>query len=560
MIKHFADHWEAVAEIIPDEIAISHAGVGRTWREYESRAARLANALAEIGIGPDSKVAIYSRNSNEYLEAQFAVLKVRGIVINVNYRYLESELTHLFDDADIDAVVFQARFAPMLRAIRSALPRIKTFIEVADGTDDHLQGSADYEALIAATPAMPPITRSEDDLYMFYTGGTTGKPKGVVYRIGDFYTGRCRTFELRGLPRPENRQALASLIGELSAAKALAKALPACPLMHGTGLWLGAVQPHLVGGHVVTVDSPRFDAHALCATIEQERIGEVALVGDAFAKPMVVAAREAQAHGRPYDLSSLKVILSSGVMFSAESKRALLEYCDATIIDAMGATEGAYALSTTSRRSPPTATAQFKLNDTTKVFTEDGREVIPGSGEVGAVASGGVVPLGYFKDPEKSAKTFRAINGHRYSFPGDQALVNEDGTLTLLGRGSTCINSGGEKIFPEEVEEAIKAHPAVRDCLVVGERDERLGERVIAVVSLEGDAPIDIMSIVDEARRRLASYKLPKAVVVATEVLRKANGKPDYSWARQVVEARPMDVTGPVSSPASPVATATLSR
>jgi fatty-acyl-CoA synthase len=305
--------------------------------------------------------------------------------------------------------------------------------------------------------------------------------------------------------------------------------------MHGTGVWLGTFIPQLAGGTVITLESRSLDAHELLETLQRWRATAIVIVGDAFAKPIIRALDDAAERGTPYDTSSLTTIISSGVMWTAEVKEALLERIEqAVLIDAIGSTEGSMGISITMRGVPP-STAKFSQMPTTKVFTEDGREVRPGSDEIGLVAAGGNVPLGYYKDPEKSARTFKVIDGVRYSFPGDLATVNEDGSINLLGRGSQVINTAGEKVFPEEVEEAVKRVDAVDDCLVVGVPDERFGEAVAAVVSLLPGTTTDEASIITEVKQHLAHYKAPKQVVFVSAVPRAPNGKADYRSARQQV-------------------------
>ncbi|HTP76779.1 MAG TPA: acyl-CoA synthetase [Rhizomicrobium sp.] len=527
---HFADVFETVAALVPDSPALVNGDTRRTWREYEDRAARIANALMKAGLRADSKVGLYGYNSNEYLEAQFGVFKARAVPVNVNYRYVEHELIYLLDNADAEAVFFDAQFAPRLAAIRDRLPKLKLFVEIDDGSDRHLPGAIAFEDLIAGNDRLPRQDYSEDDVYMLYTGGTTGMPKGVMYRQGDF------TFGLGvaglGPDAPATPEGLKAAIALLKEQGASPVSLAACPLMHGTGLWLGVFIAHFLGGTAVTQRNEHFDPHATWRLIARERVSAVAIVGDAFAKPMLAALREAKAAGKPHDLSSLKSIISSGVMFSTEVKRGLLDFADVSILDAMGSTEGSMGSSVVTRALPPGETARFAKNPTTKVFNDRDEEVQPGSDEIGMIANGGFAPIGYYKDAEKSARTFRVIRGHRYSFPGDFAKVAADGSLILLGRGSVCINTGGEKVFPEEVEEALKAHESVWDALVVGVPDERFGERVTAVVSARPGHVVDESALVQFARERLAGYKMPRRVLVVDRVQRAANGKADYKWAR----------------------------
>ncbi|HWA63966.1 MAG TPA: acyl-CoA synthetase [Caulobacteraceae bacterium] len=531
----FAEVWETVGDAIPDRIALVNGDVRRTWREYEDRAARIAGALAAAGLGPDSKAGLYGYNSNEYLEAQYGVLKLRGVPVNVNYRYTEHELTYLLDNADAEAVFYDAQFAPRVAAIREALPKLKLLVEIDDGSGEHLEGAVRLEDVIATTAPHPRRAHSPDDIYMLYTGGTTGMPKGVMYRQSEFSSGLAAA--VGGAELPKTTEALTALVQGLDAQGALPISLAACPLMHGTGLWLGVFLAHTLGGTAVTFRNEHFDPDALWRLVEKEKVQAIAIVGDAFAKPMLAALQRAKAAGTPYDLSSLKQLVSSGVMFSREVKQGILDFADIQIMDAMGSTEGSMGSSIVSRAEPPGETARFMKNPTTKVFNDRDEEVQPGSDEIGMIANGGFTPVGYYKDPEKSARTFRTIAGHRYSFPGDFAKVAADGSLILLGRGSVCINTGGEKVFPEEVEEALKAHPDVYDCLVVGVPDERFGERVTAVLSARPGRSLDEGELVEFSRSRIAGYKTPRALVLVDEVRRAPNGKADYKWAKETALA-----------------------
>ncbi len=530
----FAELWETIGDTIPDKIALINGGIRRTWRGYEDRASRVAAALAEAGLDHDSKVGLFGYNSNEYLEAQYGIFKLRGVPVNVNYRYTEHELDYLLDNADAEAIFFDAALGDRLSGLAQRLPRLKLLIEIDDGSGAHVEGSLRFEDLIAAHAPHPRVNHSEDDIYMLYTGGTTGMPKGVMYRQGDFTRALAGGFAARGLELPATKAELSGMVSAIAAEGLAPISIAACPLMHGTGLWLGVFISHVLGGTAVTFRNQHFDPDALWRLVERERATSIAIVGDAFAKPMLMALRRAAEAGRPYDLNSLGQIISSGVMFSREVKLGLLEFADLTIADAMGSTEGSMGSSIVSRAAPPGETARFEINPTTKVFNDRDKEVAPGSDEVGMIANGGFTPVGYYKDPEKSAHTFRAIGGHRYSFPGDFAKVAADGSLILLGRGSVCINTGGEKVFPEEVEEALKAHDDVYDCLVVGVPDDRLGERVTAVVSAMPGRRLDQDALTAFARGRLAGYKLPRAIIEVRDVRRAANGKADYPWARSV--------------------------
>jgi fatty-acyl-CoA synthase len=534
MEMHFATVWESIADVLPDRPAIVNGSVSRSWREYDDRAARVAAALVAAGLGPDSKVGLFLYNSNEYLEAQFGAFKMRGVPINVNYRYLDDELCYLLDNADAEALFFHTSLGDRVARVAGRLPGLRLLVAVDDGLPDDrtkVEGAVPWEELIATHEPMPRIERREDDVYMLYTGGTTGMPKGVMYAMGGLTNSFVEAaFPTLGLAPPSDA---AEIAGMITAAEGYPISIPACPLMHGTGVWLGTFIPHLAGGTVITLESRSLDAHELLETMQRSRATVFVIVGDAFAKPIIRALDEAAERGTPYDTSSLAMIISSGVMWTAEVKEALLERIEqAVLVDAIGSTEGSMGISITMRGVPP-STAKFNQMPTTKVFTEDGREVRPGSDEIGLVAAGGNVPLGYYKDPEKSARTFKVIDGVRYSFPGDLATVNEDGSINLLGRGSQVINTAGEKVFPEEVEEAVKRVDAVDDCLVVGVPDDRFGEAVAAVVSLLPGQTTDEASIIAEVKQHLAHYKAPKHVVFVSAVPRAPNGKADYRAARQ---------------------------
>jgi fatty-acyl-CoA synthase len=530
---HFATVWEQIADAQPNATALICGDISRTWREYDDRAARIASLLMANDVGVGAKVGIYLHNSNEYVEAQHAIFKIRGCPINVNYRYKAEELVYLLDNADCEAVVYQATYAMRIWEIRAQLPRVKVWIQIDDGTEDLLDGAVDFERAIREHAPAPRIPRRADDLYMLYTGGTTGLPKGVMYPNGVF----CQALvtmsaTARGLTPPQTPAEVPDLVANLRASQQLPVSLPACPLMHGTGMWLGTMIPLSLGGTVVTIAKLGFDPDLVFELVARHGISDVVIVGDAFAKPMLAALDEARARGEQYDLSSLKQIVSSGVMWSAEVKARLLEHHDMTLVDTMGSTEGGMG-SAVSSRAAGAQTAKFALNEGVRVFADDGHEVLAGSGEIGKIATTGLVPIGYYKDPKKSAETFREIDGVRYSFPGDYARVEADGTITLLGRGSVCINTAGEKVYPEEVEEVVKRHPDIYDCLVVGVPDERFGERVVAVASARAGTTAEERALIDYTAEHLAGYKTPRHVVMVDEVRRAPNGKADYKWAKR---------------------------
>ncbi len=535
MEMHWATVWESVSDVIGDAPAITNGSTTRTWHQYDDRAARVAAAFDAAGLGPGSKIGLYLYNGNEYLEAQYAAFKVRGVPINVNYRYLDEELWYLLDNADAEALVFHTSLGERVGRVVDRLPKLRLLIEVDDGGDDHVEGAISYGDVIADHDPLPRIERSEDDVYMLYTGGTTGMPKGVMYDTGGITGFFCTLgFPAVGLPAPESAASIAPLVRQLHDSGATSVSITGAPLMHGTGLWLGALMHHLGGGHVVTLTNRSLDADELLDAIQRHGCTHNTIVGDSFAKPIIRAIDAAIERGEPYDTSTLKMIVSSGVMWTTEVKEALLDRIPQAILyDAIGSSEGSMGNQVT-MRGVPTETAKFTMNPTTKVFKEDDTEVAPGSGEIGMVAAGGLVPIGYFKDPEKSGRTFRTIAGTRYSFPGDMAQIAADGTLVLLGRGSQVINSGGEKIFPEEVEEAVKRVPGVVDCLVVGVDDERFGQAVTAVASIADGMVVTEEQVIASVKADIAGFKAPKRVVFVTAVPRSPNGKADYATARDL--------------------------
>jgi len=532
--RNYADVWEAVADRIPSATALVQGTLRRLWAEFETRSARLAGAFAAAGIGHNSKVALYLYNGPEYLEAFFATLKVRAVPVNVNYRYLDDELAYLVDNADAEVLVFHSSLADRVERVAPKSPKLKLLLRVDDGGNGAAIGESYEEAVAAHEPAAR-IPRSGDDIIMTYTGGTTGMPKGVMGSVsGGVDTYRTTVPGVLGLPPIETTDGIVDAAATLIAEGRPWAALPACPLMHGTGMGIGALPALTFGGAVVLLEGRGLDVDELWSTVEREAVNSITVVGDAFARPMLRGLRE----GPPRQLDSVRLILSAGAMFSAEVKDGLLDYIPgAAIIDYIAATEGAMGYSV-SMKGAPAATGRFIPNPGVKVLAEDGSEVAPGSGESGIVAVPGSIPEGYYHDDEKTARTFKMIDGVRYSLPGDWATVEADGSLVLLGRGSQCINTGGEKVFPEEVEEILKLHPAVEDALVFGVPDERFGQRVVGVASLApGAPPVDPAEVVDAARSKLSSYKLPREVVLVDVVPRAANGKADYPAAKAIFEA-----------------------
>jgi 3-oxocholest-4-en-26-oate---CoA ligase len=531
---NLATAFESVCDALPDRIALIQGDRRVSWRSFDERAARTAAAFSAAGLKPGAKVASYLYNCNEYTEALYGTFKMRGVPVNVNYRYLEDELVYLLDNSDAEALLFHGSLGDQVAKIRDRAPLVKLWIQVDDGSPRQ-EFAVEYEDLLARHEPMDRIERSGDDLYFLYTGGTTGMPKGVMWRNADLFSVLGDgAYPLVGLTRPDTMAEVGTLAKSLVDAGANRVHLPASPLMHGTGAFT-SFQALFLGSGLVTLVGRHFDAHELWETVQRERVTQMAIVGDAFAKPMLRALEEAEAKGIPYDVSSVELIISSGVMWSAEVKHGLMRRGAFVCYDSLGSSEGVGFAGSISVPGSEQKTAKFTIGTHTKVFTDNGVEVVPGSGEVGRLAVGGNIPLGYYKDEEKSDATFLVIDGSRWSVPGDFAGVEADGTITLLGRGSAVINSGGEKIYPEEVEESVKMHPAVADCLVVGVPDERFGEAVTAVVSLrpgEQATPEELGA----AMESLARFKRPRRFVIVDKVVRGPNGKADYKWAKAAAQ------------------------
>ena len=535
MAMQFANVWERVSDTVGDNIALINGDKELSWSQLDVKAAKIATILEEYGLKSDSKVGIYLHNSNEYLEAQYGVFKIEGVPINVNYRYKENELIYLLDNADAEAVFFQGCYSERIKAIKDQLPKIKVYIQIDDGTEPLMDGAIDYESSISSSKEQKRFDRTEENIYMLYTGGTTGMPKGVMYKHGGFIPSMLKTAFAMGFEVPEDISDLEKIVKNAKENDSLSVSLPACPLMHGTGMWLGAFLPMFSGGTVVTISDLGLNPKKVWEEVVKNKVNSLVIVGDAFAKPLLDELKEAKSSSNEYDISSLRAMISSGVMWSSEIKDGLLELHDMTLFDAMGSSEGGMG-SAVSNREMPAKTAKFALNPGVIVLSDDGKEVEPGSEEMGKIGTSGLVPEGYFKDEKKSAETFKEINGVRYSFPGDYATINEDGTINLLGRGSNCINTAGEKVYPEEVEEAVKKHPNVYDCLVVGLKDEKFGQRVVALASLETAGSLEEGELIDFTREQLSGYKLPKQVLFVDEVMRAPNGKANYKWAKEEAE------------------------
>ncbi len=551
MERHFATVWESVADVVGERDAIVQGSVRRTWAAFDDRSARLASAFAEAGVGHGSKVAEYLYNSPEYLETYFATLKLRGTPVNVNYRYLDDELLYLLDDSEAAVLVFHASLGDRVARIRDRAATVRLWVAVDDGSPaaagaGAVEGAVAFEDLVIGHEPALRISRSSDDVLMTYTGGTTGMPKGVMSRVGPGVDAILTSAPpIVGEAPVTDPDLVAPLARRFADEGRHLVGLPACPLMHATGLSIGTFPSLTFGGTIVLLDHRGLDVDELWDAVARERVLSLTVVGDAFARPLLHGLDADRSDGRERDLTSLLVILSSGAMFSTEIKAGLHDHLPGgLILDFIAATEGTMGISYSSK-DRPAATGRFTPSPGVKVFADDDREVVPGSGEGGVVGVPSTSSVGYFKDEAKTERTFRDIGGVRYAFPGDWATVEADGMLTLLGRGSQCINTGGEKVFPEEVEEALKRLPSVEDSLVFGVPDERFGQRVVAVVSRAADTTADTglngAAVADALREELSSYKVPRQVVVVDEVPRAPNGKADYPSAKRLFEAAAVD-------------------
>jgi fatty-acyl-CoA synthase len=537
---NFASAWEEIADHQGDRPALRHGDSTVSWADFDDRASRLAAAFAKSGVGVGDNVACALFNRSEYLEAEFAAFKVRAAPCNVNYRYVENELAYLVENSEAKAVVFGDELTERFDHIQKKLSGVCLWAHV--GAGECPDWAVPYENLIDATDPASRIERSGEDRWILYTGGTTGNPKGVMWPQENIITLIARALEPLGVALPGSADGVKLMVDSIAAAGATPHQIAAAPLMHGTA-GLGALFTLFQGGSVRTLTGRSFDPVELWNTVQADRTTSISIVGDVFCRPMVDALDVSSGAGNPYDLSSLQVITSSGVMWSQGIKESLLSHAqaagaDLTLNDSLGASEGVGFASRQSKGEADTETATFMLGPNGAVFTDDGRRVAPGSGEVGLLAVTGPIPIGYYGDPVKTAETFREFEGRRWSVPGDFATLADDGTVTLLGRGSVSINTGGEKVFPEEVEEALKLNPEVVDATVVGVPDQTWGSAVTAVVQIADGETVTDEELIDSMRSLLSGYKLPKHLVRVDKLYRGPNGKADYKWASGVALAK----------------------
>ncbi|MEQ9143603.1 MAG: acyl-CoA synthetase [Parvibaculaceae bacterium] len=523
MAWNYGDILDAIAPVLPaDAPAMIHGDRTITWGETTKRSNNLARALIERGAVPGDKLAFYMRNRPEYMETLAAGFKARMTHVNVNYRYKADEVFYIFDNSDAQAIVYGSEFRDIIEELKDRLTKVKTFIEVSE--DGNVADFAENYETVATTGDGAPlgIERSPDDQLFIYTGGTTGMPKGVMWSHDALREAQIAALRRLG-PVPESLEELVAAIKEQGPG---GRIIPACPLMHGTGL-LTALGNQMSGGCVVTLSHHSFSPEEMLEAIGKNKVDSCAIVGDAFAKPLLKTLDE---NPGKYDLSTIVTIVSSGVMWSTEVKQGLLKHMpDAIMADSFGSSEGLGFGTSLTTSDGAVQTAKFQIGERCRVFDENDKEVKPGSGTPGFIALTGPIPVGYYKDEEKTAKTFKTIDGVRYSIPGDWCTVEEDGTLTLLGRGSVCINTAGEKVYPEEIEEVLKTHPCVEDALVVGVPDEKWGQAVTGVIRLSDGSEFNEEDLRQHVRNALAGYKTPKRILVGNAVpFRAPNGKADY--------------------------------
>ncbi len=525
MAPNIADLVEHAVDLVPERVAVACGDRQVTFAQLEERANRLAHHLAEHGVGPGDHVGIQCHNSIEAVETMIAAFKLRAVAVNVNYRYLENELRYLYTNADLVALVHDRRYTPRVATVLPDAPMLRHRIVLDDGTDAVVPPGhgVDYAAALAAgSPDRDFGERSGDDIYILFTGGTTGHPKGVVWRHEDVWRALGGGIDfLTGVP-------VADEWTQSQAGKDFGLVrMCLAPLIHGAAQW--ATLPTLFGcGTAVLAE--KFDPHDAWRAIERHKVHVVTLVGDAMARPMI----EAYAEGG-YDGSSLFAISSHAALFSPSVQKQYLDaFPNLMLTDAIGSSESGFTgIQVVTRDGAYSGGPRVKAGPDVIVVDDDGRPIPSGSGEIGRIARTGPLPQGYYKDPEKTAALYIEVDGTRYVLPGDFARMELDGTVTLLGRGNTCVNTAGEKVFPEEVEGALKSHPDVYDALVIGVPDERLGQRVGAVVAPRPGATPDLAALDAHVRDLLAGYKVPRSVWLVDEIGRLPSGKPDYRWAHQ---------------------------
>ncbi len=536
MAFNIADLLEHAVDAVPDRTAVLCGDRRISYAGLDERANRLAHHLAAHGVGKGDHIGVYSRNSIEMIETMYAAYKLRAIAINVNYRYVHGELRYLFTNADLVALVHERQFSDRVAAVLPEAPDVKHVVVIEDGSDADFErhGGVSYETALAGASGERDFgERSSDDRYILYTGGTTGYPKGVVWRHEDVWRALGGGIDFVTGEYVTDEWALAEQAKQGGMVR-----FPVAPLIHGAAQW-AAFGALFAGGTVVF--TPQFDPHEVWREIDRHGVQVLTVVGDAMARPLIDAYRSGG-----YDGSSLVAVSSHAALFSQAVKQEYLDtFPNVVLTDAIGSSESGFTgIGMMSKEADHSAGPRVNFGADAVLVDDDGNRVDPAPGAVGRIGRRGNVPLGYYKDPTKSETIFVEIDGVRYVVPGDYARYEDDGTVTLLGRGSQCVNTGGEKVFPEEVEGALKSHPDVFDALVIGVDDERLGQRVGAILEPRPGATLDLAAIQAHVRTEIAGYKVPRSVWVVDTIGRLASGKPDYTWAAQHVSENPPTVDG----------------
>lgn len=539
MALNIADLAEHTIDAVPDRIALISGGEQLTYAQLEDKANRFAHYLIDQGVKKDDKVGLYCRNRIEIVVAMLGIVKAGAILVNINFRYVEAELRYLFDNSDMVALVHERRYSDRVANVLPETPNVQTVLVIEDGSADDYSSydGVEFESALAqSAPERDFGERSQDDIYLLYTGGTTGFPKGVMWRHEDIYRVLFGGTDFAtGEPIADEYD-----LSKAAAENAPMIRLPIPPMIHGatqSATWMS-----LFSGQTVVL-APEFNADEVWRMIHEHKVNLLFFTGDAMARPLLDALLAHQDAGNEYDLSSLFLLASTAALFSTSLKEKFLELLPNRIItDSIGSSETGFGgTSIVAKGQSHTGGPRVTIDKNTAVLDEDGNPVVPGSGVRGVIAKRGHIPVGYFKDEKKTAETFKTFHGVRYAIPGDFAEVDADGSVTMLGRGSVSINSGGEKIYPEEVEAALKGHPDVFDALVVGVPDPRFGQHVAAVVQAREGANPTLAELDAFVRTEIAGYKVPRSLWLVDEIKRSPAGKPDYRWAKDTTEERPAD-------------------
>jgi len=532
MSMHFnlADLFEAVADKVPSREALVCGSSRATYAELDAGANRMAHYLSSQGVKAGDHVGLYMYNCNEYLEAMLACFKIRAVPINVNYRYVKDELLYIFDNADMVACVHHREFAPHIAEVRSAAKKLKVFVSVDDGSDADIAsiGSIDYAQACEGQSAERDFAeRADDDYFVLYTGGTTGMPKGVMWPHRNvFFAAMGGGGHFSPLGPCEKPEDITERVGEHPLT-----GIALAPLMHGASWWYACIQL-LAGNKLVLNHNRSFDGAEVWQIVADEKVNAVQIVGDAMAIPLLDAL---DANPGRWDLSAVFNVGSGGAIFSEAKQEAFKKHFpNVFVTNAFGSSEGGQMGMDNGSKKTASGLGNVSRTDYMDVIIDEPDQPRRHAelGETGIFARAGYIPMGYYNDPEKTAKTFVEVDGKTWLLTGDAAKLEEDGSITVFGRGSNCINSGGEKIFPEEVEDALKAHDGVFDALVIGVPDERWGSRVSAVIQAREGVDLDLKNVQEHCRKHVAGYKVPREVHIIAEIPRAPSGKPDYKTAK----------------------------